>query len=401
MDKATESTCRTVLKVLQEICSVSGQKVNYRKSDVLFSRITPITKEHPSDVNGMSHTEDIGRYLGFPICKKRRVSSFSFIVDKVRNKLSRWKANLLSFGGRSTQIKSVLNSIALYYMHGTHLTKKTCNEINKITRDFLWGSPENHRKVHMVSWDVVTSAKEEGGLVIKDMNYLNEAKMVKLGWRFMTERKGLWREILKAKYLRNGYFSMKVISLWKNCSPLWSAMLSCAPNLEKGIRWIIKTRSEVSFSSDNWTGMGPLNTIIYGPWTKQEEEKKVKNTLTDQGDWDFSQVESPLPADIQLQIKAIPIQKVSPCNDTVCWNHSPDGSFSLMLAYNLVKGQVLIPNFEWTSIWKTLPTPTFYGDVSPRKLLLDMRSGLEECRWIPAALGVVSGRNHSPLVKGL
>ena len=55
-------------------------------------------------------------YLGIPTgANPRRSYVWDPIVKKCERKLAKWKQKLLSFGGRVTLIKSVLNSIPIYF----------------------------------------------------------------------------------------------------------------------------------------------------------------------------------------------------------------------------------------------------------------------------------------------
>jgi hypothetical protein len=54
-------------------------------------------------------------YLAAPIFKGRlKVAYFQPIADKVRNKMSAWKASLLSMAGRIQLIKSVITSMLIW-----------------------------------------------------------------------------------------------------------------------------------------------------------------------------------------------------------------------------------------------------------------------------------------------
>ena len=55
-------------------------------------------------------------YLGIPIRANPRCTDvWDPIVKKCERKLAKWKQKLLSFGGRVTLKKSVLNSIPIYF----------------------------------------------------------------------------------------------------------------------------------------------------------------------------------------------------------------------------------------------------------------------------------------------
>ena len=68
---------------------------------------------------GIRETDDLGKYMGFPL-HKGRVSKqeYAFTVDKIRAKLTGWKAGLLSHVGRLILIKAVMKTIPSYYMQG-------------------------------------------------------------------------------------------------------------------------------------------------------------------------------------------------------------------------------------------------------------------------------------------
>ncbi|GKC47095.1 protein chromatin remodeling 4, partial [Tanacetum coccineum] len=55
-------------------------------------------------------------YLGLPIGENmRRVGAWNSVVEKFKNRLADWKAKSMSFGGRLTLVKSVLESLPFYY----------------------------------------------------------------------------------------------------------------------------------------------------------------------------------------------------------------------------------------------------------------------------------------------
>lgn len=68
------------------------------------------------------------------------------IIEKFRVKLSNWKAKCLSFGGHLTLVKSVLNSLPLYYFSLFRAPKKVIDLLEKIRRRFLWGGDEDKKQ---------------------------------------------------------------------------------------------------------------------------------------------------------------------------------------------------------------------------------------------------------------
>lgn len=70
------------------------------------------------------------------------------MLDRVKQKLMGWKANLLSMASRTTLIQASLSTIPAYTMQCAYLPSKVLDNIDKINRNFLWGSTETAKKMH-------------------------------------------------------------------------------------------------------------------------------------------------------------------------------------------------------------------------------------------------------------
>lgn len=91
-------------------------------------------------------------FLGISIgSNPRRISTWSSLLIKLRKKLSTWKGQLLSFGGRITFLKSVLGNLAIFTISFYKAPRKVIREITKIQSNFLWGRLEEKRRIHCVS----------------------------------------------------------------------------------------------------------------------------------------------------------------------------------------------------------------------------------------------------------
>ena len=90
----------------------------------------------------------------------------NFIVERVISKLSGWKEKFLSFVGRIVLIRSVMTVLPNHVMQGVALPSQLCEKLDKINRDFLWGSSTEKKKLHLVGWSKIIRPKEEGGLDI-------------------------------------------------------------------------------------------------------------------------------------------------------------------------------------------------------------------------------------------
>lgn len=65
------------------------------------------------------------------------------------SKLAGWKAGFLSFAGRTVLIKSVLSAIPTYVMQGAALPSYLCEKLDMVNRNFLWGTTDEKRKIHL------------------------------------------------------------------------------------------------------------------------------------------------------------------------------------------------------------------------------------------------------------
>lgn len=83
-----------------------------------------------TDMLGFKHVHDLGHYLRVSLLHQRIIKgALSFLVDRVRRKLSSWEAKKLSFAGRVTLAQSVLLSIPSYLMQSLMVSKGVYDEI--------------------------------------------------------------------------------------------------------------------------------------------------------------------------------------------------------------------------------------------------------------------------------
>jgi hypothetical protein len=180
--EASSSCCTTITRILEDFCLQFGQKVNLSKSKVFFSHnVSPILRHHLCGILGVTSTPNLGKYLGFPLRPNgRSTRDFDFVVEKVQAKLSSWKAKLLSLAGRVILVQSVTFAIPAYYMQNVALPIRVCFNLDKLNRDFLWGSTDERKKMHMVIWDKVCRPKELGGLGLYSTKVRNLTLLAKL-----------------------------------------------------------------------------------------------------------------------------------------------------------------------------------------------------------------------------
>ncbi|CAM8995607.1 unnamed protein product [Rhodiola kirilowii] len=113
--RATEEDFAELKDILDRYEEVFGQRINFSKSDVLFSRnVDPVQKKLLANLMGVLAVQSHSKYLGLPLVMGQRKSDiFRFILDKVWSRVNGWKQKLLSIVGKEILIKSVLMATPL------------------------------------------------------------------------------------------------------------------------------------------------------------------------------------------------------------------------------------------------------------------------------------------------
>ncbi|XP_028071512.1 uncharacterized protein LOC114273895 [Camellia sinensis] len=350
--EASEANCHSISLLLPEFCSLSGQKISFGKSKVLFSSNVQDDKKHfLTSILGIPVTRNLGKYLGCPIYHSRPSrESFQFLIDKIQGKLAGWKSKMLSFAGRATLIKAVNEAILAHIMQCNYIPKSVTNTIDKHNRDFLWGSSSEIRRIHGVAWDTVTKPKNLGGLGIRQTCLVNAVSMAKLSWCLSREDNSLWAKTLKSKY--GG--TMRVCS---KTSPTWRNMLKGSNILEKGSKMLIKDGRSTRFWIDEWAKCGPLRGCIEGPLAPSDSSLRVCDCWV-ANDWDFSRLSFVVPSEILDCIRSTSLSWFNTGKDIRVWKHSTDGKFRSNFAYLLTKefhNSPPITNWSW--VWAIRVTP--------------------------------------------
>ncbi|GKB41285.1 hypothetical protein Tco_0886227 [Tanacetum coccineum] len=102
------------IRILNIFYIASGLKINIYKSNVYGVGVSFNEVEIMASYTGCEAGFLAFTYLGLLIgLNMRRIANWQPLIDRFKARLSGWKANLLSIGGRLTLIKSVIGSLAL------------------------------------------------------------------------------------------------------------------------------------------------------------------------------------------------------------------------------------------------------------------------------------------------
>ncbi|GLT71851.1 hypothetical protein SLA2020_438410 [Shorea laevis] len=214
-------------------------------------------------------------------------------------------------------------SIPVYYMQSTMLPSSILSDLDKISRDFLWGSDPEHRRAHLINWDKVSIPKSLGGLGIKSAKEANLAAMAKLNWRLFSERDKLWNSVMARKYNINSHPS----TLPPYGSPVIKSLKKGNKLFLQGIRWNLVDGRSISFWKDCWLLDEPLNSVLFGPWLNNDDDDVRVADVLSIASFDSSRLSYALPETILETIKACPISRMGVGKDSYSWKGSHDGSF--------------------------------------------------------------------------
>ena len=276
---ANQTEAGLIAQTLNQFSVVSGQQVGPDKSSIWFSAATSEeTKAQVSHVFSVSERFANVKYLGSHVSSTQ--ASYDFLVGNFSDELQAWKGCMLSHAGRIVLIKSVLQSLPIYYMATDKIPASVTKEITRLIRKFFWGAVDKDRFLSYVSWDKITIPIEVGGLGIRDLPTVNDALLMKLLWKMASSTGPLWVNLVLAKYTPR-------TQIWHSkrtyrCTSFW--------------RGVMRTREKL-LPFVNWTVGDGATCKVYGqPWfkgatifiaTTSDERKLLLKDLIDEdtGTW--------------------------------------------------------------------------------------------------------------------
>lgn len=127
------------------------------------------------------------------------------VVTKVRKSLAGWKQKVLSKVARSLLIPTRTATIPIYSMQSTKLPCSTIDELERINRDFFWGSSPDSKRLHTMNWESIWTPRTHIG--IKWLRHMNHSMLAKLAWRILA--------MLKLTY-GLGCYGRNMGAFWRN-----------------------------------------------------------------------------------------------------------------------------------------------------------------------------------------
>lgn len=348
---STNAQIQLVRQCLEEFARWSGQTINLSKSKIFVSK--NISGRRAREISRMAEipiTTDLGRYLGVPLIHGRVTKKTYWpLVERFQAKLANWKINQLSLAGRCILVKSAAAPIALHTMQSAKLPSGVCDKLDSLSRQFVWGSTSDKRRIHLVSWENVCVPKGVGGLGFRSMKNWNSISLAKLAWRFLTEPGSLWVQLIKAKYFTQGRGENDDSRVTD--SHIWRSLLHGRDVLQPGLVWRIGDGNSVNFWSDKWLFDYPLIEAAQAVVPEAELGKMVRDYWGVDG-WDIDLLSTLLPADVVNAIRPMICASSTEISDEIIWKCASDGNFSMKSAYH----ELVVPDSDSPivvkQIWK-------------------------------------------------
>ncbi|GJS93080.1 RNA-directed DNA polymerase, eukaryota [Tanacetum coccineum] len=197
--RLVSSNLKGIMHILRCFSILSGMTINFQKSQLLGVGICDNHVIEAAKFIGCSTMKTPFRYLGILVGDNMaNLKAWDETIAKMIKRLSKWKLNTLSIGGRLTLLKSVLGSTPIYNMSIYKVPKLVLNHMERLRRDFFYGVKDGDRKIAWIKWTKVLASKKFGGLGVSSLFALNRALIFKWVWRFLSHDNSLWSRVIAA-----------------------------------------------------------------------------------------------------------------------------------------------------------------------------------------------------------
>ncbi|KAH0646400.1 hypothetical protein KY289_025082 [Solanum tuberosum] len=153
-----------VMEALTHFSEVTGLVANVEKSNLFVPGIDDGTQGQLLEITGFTLGQLPIRYLGLPLSSKKwtRVDCQQLMM-KITNQTNTRYSKLLSYDARIQVVTAVLFSIHSFWWSVFILPKSILMEVDKICKNYIWGSNEEKRKVLLVAWRKFVVQKSSEG----------------------------------------------------------------------------------------------------------------------------------------------------------------------------------------------------------------------------------------------
>ncbi|KAL2938802.1 hypothetical protein RDABS01_022251 [Bienertia sinuspersici] len=150
---------------------------------------------------GTRVTNAVGKYLGSQIdVSGKSLTSFGDVVTKLRKKLFSWEHLYLSPAGRILFANAILATLSINILYVFLMPKYISKEQNSIICKIWWNGVSRGKPIYWWSRYLLEQPKMVGGLGLRNVQYFNEALLVKQAWRLHNHPSLMLAKVYTSNY---------------------------------------------------------------------------------------------------------------------------------------------------------------------------------------------------------
>ncbi|KAJ0780983.1 putative RNA-directed DNA polymerase [Helianthus annuus] len=375
------SNIKNLKRILRCFYLASGLRVNLEKCSLYGIGVEDHEIEGMADLLRCKKGNFPFKHLGLLVGANMNLErNWKPVIEIFRNRLSLWKARTLSYGGRITLIKSVLNALPTYFFSLFKAPLKVLDALDRIRRVFFWGGSEEKAKMNWVAWEKTIAPVEYGGLGFGSLRDANLAMLAKWWWRFKTEKMGLWRQVVWSIHHSSRGWSdvpakLSIAGPWKQIVNIRKVLLQANIDLSNTISATLGNGRNISFWLDSWADSTPFY-IKFPALFKTERTKTclVHDRMTCSGsNWAFNWAWS---------VPALGVTEQSQLNQLI---QLITGLVGLNMSDGVDKWRWDIDGSDSFKVASIKTKLSGFNRVRPEKVF-------EWCNWVPKKVGMVAWR---------
>jgi hypothetical protein len=158
---------------------LSCLKINFHKSELFCFGDAKECQDQYIDLFGCGLGKYRFKYLGIPMHYKKISNTDWKIIKEKFEKLSCWKGEILSYGGRLVLINAVLSSLALFMLTFYEVPKGILHKLDFFRSRFFWQGDNHKKKYRLTKWNIICRPKDQGGLGILNLEKQNTSLISK------------------------------------------------------------------------------------------------------------------------------------------------------------------------------------------------------------------------------
>lgn len=127
----------------------------------------------------------------------------------------------------------------------------------------MWNASNNTYRKGPINWNTISSPKDQGGLGFRNLFILNQAYLLKMGWRLKNNENSLWSKTIKEKYYPHNCFD-NATEPKSYHSGYWKNIYKTKTILKDTCICIMGNGKNINIWEDKWVGNFKIKDYIKG-----------------------------------------------------------------------------------------------------------------------------------------